>query len=39
MQSYRHTFGADGNNPTGESSVVLSPTNDYLKEFHGGGSR
>jgi membrane protease subunit HflC len=37
MQSYEHTFGADGSNPTGQSSIILSPGNDYLREFRGGG--
>jgi membrane protease subunit HflC len=36
MQSYRQTFGTTGQ-ATGDTSVVLSPTNDYLKEFTGGG--
>jgi modulator of FtsH protease HflC len=36
MQSYEHTFGADGSNPTGQSSIILSPGNDYLREFRGG---
>ena len=36
MQSYRHTFGADGSKPEGQSSIVLSPGNDYLREFRGG---
>lgn len=36
MQSYRHTFGADGSNPPGASSIILSPSNDYLREFRGG---
>ena len=36
MQSYRHTFGADGSTPTGQSSIILSPSNDYLREFRGG---
>jgi membrane protease subunit HflC len=36
MQSYRHTFGTDGTDPAGTTSVVMSPTNDYLREFRGG---
>ncbi|UVO54689.1 protease modulator HflC [Sphingomonas sp. SUN039] len=36
MQSYEHTFGADGSTPTGQSSIILSPGNDYLREFRGG---
>lgn len=35
MQSYRHTFGADGTTPGGSSSVILSPNNEYLREFRG----
>ena len=36
MQSYRHTFGADGD-PTskGTTSMVLSTDNAYLREFQG----
>jgi modulator of FtsH protease HflC len=35
MQSYRQTFGVD--RPTGsQSSIILSPSNDYLREFRGG---
>ena len=37
MQSYRHTFGADGTTPEGETSIILSPQNDYLREFRSGG--
>jgi membrane protease subunit HflC len=38
MQSYRHTFGADGGpRPEGSTSVVLSPDNAYLREFTGRG--
>jgi modulator of FtsH protease HflC len=37
MQSYRHTFGADGGPaPEGSTSFVLGPNNAYLKEFNGG---
>ncbi len=36
MQSYRHTFGVDGQGATGQSSIILSPSNDYLREFRGG---
>ncbi|OYY89309.1 MAG: protease modulator HflC [Sphingomonas sp. 28-66-16] len=35
MQSYRQTFGADGNTPSGETSIILSPNNEYLKQFMG----
>ena len=38
MQSYRYTFGANGDGqPRGETSLVLSPNNAYLKEFQGRG--
>ncbi|MGH6617252.1 protease modulator HflC [Sphingomonas sp.] len=38
MQSYRYTFGVlnDGR-PRGETSLILSPNNEYLKEFQGSG--
>ena len=35
MQSYEHTFGVDGSNASGLSSIILSPNNDYLREFRG----
>ncbi len=35
MQSYKHTFGVDGSTATGQSSIILSPNNDYLREFRG----
>ena len=38
MQSYRHTFGADGNGPpAGSTSIIMSPGNAYLREFEGRG--
>lgn len=38
MQSYRHTFGADGGPaPAGSTSIILSPGNSYLREFEGRG--
>lgn len=38
MQSYRHTFGADGNPaPAGSTNLILSPNNSYLREFEGRG--
>jgi modulator of FtsH protease HflC len=37
MQSYERTFGSDGTNPQGSSSIILSPNNDYLREFSGRG--
>jgi len=38
MQSYRETFGParQGEQNVGESSVILSPDNDYLRQFQGG---
>ena len=35
MQSYRLTFGTDGTEATGSSNVLLSPDNEYLREFRG----
>jgi len=36
MQSYRCTFiGEQGCKPSGTTSIILSPQNDYLKEFNG----
>jgi len=35
MQSYRRTFGVDGQAAPGESSIILSPDNEYLREFRG----
>ncbi|UVO51931.1 protease modulator HflC [Sphingomonas sp. SUN019] len=36
MESYRRTFGADGGPaPTGSTNIILSPGNDYLREFRG----
>jgi membrane protease subunit HflC len=35
MQSYRHTFGTDGTPVTGGTSMVLSPENEYLRQFRG----
>jgi modulator of FtsH protease HflC len=34
MQSYRRTFVNTPNGP--QSSIILSPSNDYLREFRGG---
>ncbi|WP_448659636.1 protease modulator HflC [Sphingomonas sp. CJ99] len=39
MQSYRRTFGADGNSTSGETSIILSPDNEYLRQFEGRGQR
>jgi membrane protease subunit HflC len=35
MQSYRTTFLGDGQTPPAGSTIILSPQNDYLKEFTG----
>lgn len=38
MQSYRRTFGADGStDEKGATSIILSPSNSYLREFMGPG--
>lgn len=40
MQSYRHTFGADGGpKPEGSTNIIMSPGNSYLREFEGRGAR
>jgi membrane protease subunit HflC len=35
MQSYMSTFVGDGQGQAGSTSVILSPQNDYLREFNG----
>lgn len=35
MQSYRSTFIGDGQSKAGQTSIILSPNNEYLKEFTG----
>jgi len=35
MQSYRRTFGIDGQDAPGSTTIILSPGNDYLREFRG----
>jgi membrane protease subunit HflC len=35
MQSYRSTFIGDSKNPPAPTTIILSPQNDYLKEFAG----
>jgi membrane protease subunit HflC len=35
MQSYRRTFGVDGQEASGDSAVILSPDNEYLRQFRG----
>lgn len=37
MQSYQTTFLGDGEKPAGQTNVILSPENDYLREFTGEG--
>ena len=38
MESYRRTFGADGNAPPqGTTNFVLSPNDAYLRQFYGRG--
>lgn len=37
MQSYRVSFGTDGMEAPGASSVILSPDNEYLRQFKGNG--
>ena len=38
MQSYDQTFGParEGEAPKGESSIILAPDNEYLRQFRGG---
>lgn len=35
MESYRTTFGVDGGDNGGQASIVLSPDNEYLRQFAG----
>ncbi len=35
MQSYRSTFAGEGQQSTAPTTIVLSPQNDYLREFAG----
>jgi len=37
MQSYQITFLGDGSNQPAGTNIILSPNNDYLKEFTGRG--
>ena len=37
MQSYQTTFLGDGSEKPSPTTVILSPQNDYLKEFTGPG--
>ena len=35
MQSYQTTFIGDGQDKAAPTTIILSPQNDYLKEFSG----
>jgi modulator of FtsH protease HflC len=35
MQSYRTTFGTDDTNPRGSANILLSPDDQYLRQFQG----
>ena len=35
MQSYQTTFIGDGNDKPAPTTIIMSPQNDYLKEFSG----
>ena len=39
MQSYRYSFGPDANGklPPGDTNMILTPDNSYLKQFESGG--
>ena len=37
MQSYRHSFGADGTQSEGGTNMVLDGSSAYLRQFNGGG--
>ena len=37
MQSYEQTFVNDGSGTQGRTNVILSPQNDYLRQFEKGG--
>jgi membrane protease subunit HflC len=39
MQSYQTTFLGEGADKPGPTTVVLSPQNDFLRQFSGGGAR
>jgi modulator of FtsH protease HflC len=38
MKSYRYTFNADRDSGRGTTNFVLSPNNDYLRQFEGRGA-
>jgi membrane protease subunit HflC len=35
MQSYQQTFVGDGQEKVAGTNMILSPQNDYLKQFNG----
>jgi hypothetical protein len=37
MQSYEQTFVNDSSGTQGRTNVILSPQNDYLRQFEKGG--
>jgi modulator of FtsH protease HflC len=39
MQSYRATFGTDDQGERGAASIILSPNNEYLRQFRGAAGR
>jgi len=39
MQSYQTTFLGDGTNKPAGTNIILSPDNDFLREFRGGARR
>jgi membrane protease subunit HflC len=39
MQSYQATFVGDGQDKVAQTNIILSPQNDYLKQFAGRGSK
>ena len=38
MQSYQQTFVGDGQDKVAQTNIILSPQNDYLKQFAGRGA-
>ncbi|MCW3796446.1 protease modulator HflC [Sphingomonas sp. BN140010] len=39
MQSYQTTFVGDGDNKPAGTNIILSPDNEFLREFRGGAGR
>jgi membrane protease subunit HflC len=39
MQSYQATFVGDGENKPAGTNIILSPDNEFLREFRGGAGR